>query len=67
MTDAAAHAAANAEQLRMLREALEEASVTASPAPECPTSVSTDASALPCPDADQGKNLQGEPEKDAWP
>lgn len=67
MTDAAAHAAANAEQLRVLREALGEASApvltTAPPPLECGASLPTGEVESSCPNVDQNKNLQAATEK----
>ncbi|UQN06624.1 hypothetical protein [Deinococcus sp. QL22] len=69
MTDAAAHAAANAEQLRVLREALREtlAPFVTTPLPplECPASLPTGELAMPRLHADQGQKVRGASEKKA--
>jgi len=62
MTDAAAHAAANAEQLRVLREALTTAllpvSATAPSTLQCPASLPTGQRESAACDADQGNKLR---------
>ncbi|WP_157451663.1 hypothetical protein [Deinococcus aquatilis] len=76
MTDAAAHAAANAEQLRVLREALTTAlppvSASAPSTLQCPASSPTGQRESPDSNSDQGSNprgisLQGLPEKKDQP